>query len=652
MRKKVLITLSALAMAASLAAGTALLAGCGPDGETENLTDKPLAPTTVIADWSKGEISDDIFASGSQGWGWGNGGVFNTWWSADCVTYGEKTAKLSIKPNTDPENEDAEAYDYLGGEMRTYGYYGYGDYQVRMKPAKKDGTASTFFVCTGEYDLNPITNEKNPWDEIDIEFLGQDTTKVQFNYFVNGVGGHEYMYDLGFDASEEFHNYGFRWAEDYITWFVDDKPVYRVEASEGKPMPAASGRILTNYWCGTDEAKGWMGSYSNPGDEGPEYEWIKTSAKVEWTDSTKPKPPEEVDPITPDGEVTEIDLSKVTVGGSLVENDGVYTTEVKDGKLNVTYSDYTHTGKYENVELQGLTSDIKANNVLTAKITNNGTAGTVNVRVNVTATKVGNNDSCNLEAMQDGQTAPTDLNWGGSTFTVEAGNTIEIAIVYDNEREVKNIQFMIDSHVTTVENASGDITISDMTLFTQADGEGETPEEPEEPVTPPTVSDEPANIDLSDATIGGNLVAAGGPYTATVTDGALNISYANMAGGTWQNVDLSGFASDMADHNVFTATVKNNGTASVNLRVDIMGGTVKLNASATMDGEAVNTDLVNGGSYFVIGAGEEVVIEIVYTLGGAAPTSIQFMPDSHVWQDTNSYTGNITVSNLVLKAAK
>ena len=652
MRKKVLITLSALAMAASLAAGTALLAGCGPDGETENLTDKPLAPTTVIADWSKGEIGDDIFASGSQGWGWGNGGVFNTWWSADCVTYGEKTAKLTIKPNTDPENEDAEKYDYLGGEMRTYGYYGYGDYQVRMKPAKKDGTASTFFVCTGEYDLNPITNEKNPWDEIDIEFLGQDTTKVQFNYFVNGVGGHEHMHDLGFDASEEFHNYGFRWAEDYITWFVDDKPVYRVEASEGKPMPAASGRILTNYWCGTDEAKGWMGSYSNPGDEGPEYEWIKTSAKVEWTDSTKPKPPEEVDPITPDGEVTEIDLSKVTVGGSLVENDGVYTTEVKDGKLNVTYSDYTHTGNYENVELQGLTSDIKANNVLTAKITNNGTAGTVNVRVNVTATKVGNNDSCNLEAMQDGQTAPTDLNWGGSTFTVEAGNTIEIAIVYDNEREVKNIQFMIDSHVTTVENASGDITISDMTLFTQADGEGETPDEPEEPVTPPTVSDEPANVDLSKATIGGNLVANGGPYTATVADGKLNISYANMAGGTWNNVDLSGFAADMADHNVFTATIKNNGTASVNLRIDIMGGSTKLNASATMDGEAVNTDLVNGGSYFVIGAGEEVVIEMVYTLGDTAPTSIQFMPDSHVWQDTNTYTGNITISNLVLKAAK
>ena len=647
MRKKVLITLSALAMAASLAAGTALLAGCGPDGETENLTDKPLAPTTVIADWSKGEIGDDIFASGSQGWGWGNGGVFNTWWSADCVTYGEKTAKLTIKPNTDPENEDAEKYDYLGGEMRTYGYYGYGDYQVRMKPAKKDGTASTFFVCTGEYDLNPITNEKNPWDEIDIEFLGQDTTKVQFNYFVNGVGEHEYMYDLGFDASEEFHNYGFRWAEDYITWFVDDKPVYRLEASEGKPMPAASGRILTNYWCGTSAAEGWMGKYSNPGDEGPEYEWIKTSAKVEWTDSTKPKPPEEVDPIVPDGEVIEIDLGKE--GVEAAPSKDVYTVDVKDGKLNVKYNNLV--GGYENVQINGITADIQANNVFTAKITNNGTT-TANVRVNIFANKVGNSESSNLSATQDGVAVKTDTDWGGSFFTVDAGKTIEIVVIYDTERTSTAVQFMLDSHMGDSTARSGDITISDMTLFTHTeDGEGGD-DEPEEPVTPPTVSDEPANVDLSKATIGGNLVANGGPYTATVTDGALNISYANMAGGTWQNVDLSGFASDMADHNVFTATVKNNGTASVNLRVDIMGGTVKLNASATMDGEAVNTDLVNGGSYFTIAAGEEVVIEIVYTLGGTAPTSIQFMPDSHVWQDTNTYTGNITISNLVLKAAK
>ncbi len=644
MRKKFLYLLSALALTATISAGTLMLAGCGPDGQTENLTDEPLKATTTIADWSEGEPGDEIFESN----GWGNGSVFNTYWSSSNVSYENNVAKLTIAENTNPANEESEKYDYLGGEMRTYGYYGYGDYEVRMKPAKKAGTASTFFTCTGDYDTNPNTGEKNPWDEIDIEFLGNDTTKVQFNYFVNGVGEHEYMYDLGFDASEEFHTYGFRWAEDYITWFVDGKPVYRVDATESNPIPSTAGRMLMNYWCGNSEAEGWMGKYSNPGDEGPEYQWVKTSAKVDWTDPNKPKPPEEVDPIVPDGEVIEIDLGKE--GVEAAPSKDVYTVDVKDGKLNVKYNNLV--GGYENVQINGITEDIQANNVFTAKITNNGTEA-ANVRVNIFANKVGNSESSNLSATQDGMSVRTDTEWGGSFFTVDAGKTIEIVVIYDTERTSTAVQFMLDSHMGDSTARSGDITISDMTLFTQADGEaGETPDEPEEPVTPPTVSDEPANIDLSNATIGGNLVAAGGPYTATVTDGKLNISYANMAGGTWNNVDLSGFAADMADHNVFTATVKNNGTASVNLRVDIMGGTVKLNASATMDGEAVNTDLVNGGSYFTIAAGEEVVIEIVYTLGGAAPTSVQFMPDSHVYQDTNSYTGNITVSNLVLKAAK
>lgn len=640
MRKKFLYLLSALALTATISAGTLMLAGCGPDGQTENLTDEPLKATTTVADWSEGE-APAVFESD----GWTNGNPFNVQWTANNVAYENGVAKLTISDN--PDGSEETFTEYYGGEMRTYQYFGYGDYEVRMKPAKKAGTASTFFTCTGDYDTNPNTGKPNPWDEIDIEFLGQDTTKVQFNYYVNGVGGHEYMYDLGFDASEDFHTYGFRWAEDYITWFVDGKPVYRVDATESNPMPSTAGRMLMNYWCGASAAENWMGKYSDPGEEGPEYQWIKTSAKVDWTDPSKPKPPEEVDPIVPDGEVIEIDLGKE--GVEAAPSKDVYTVDVKDGKLNVKYNNLV--GGYENVQINGITADIQANNVFTAKITNNGTT-TANVRVNIFANKVGNSESSNLSATQDGVAVKTDTDWGGSFFTVDAGKTIEIVVIYDTERTSTAVQFMLDSHMGDSTARSGDITISDMTLFTHTeDGEGGD-DEPEEPVTPPTVSDEPANVDLSKATIGGSIVANDGPYTATVTDGKLNISYADMAGGTWNNVDLSGFAADMADHNVFTATIKNNGTASVNLRVDIMGGTVKLNASATMDGEAVNTDLVNGGSYFTIAAGEEVVIEIVYTLGGAAPTSIQFMPDSHVWQDTNTYTGNITISNLVLKAAK
>lgn len=811
MRKKFLYLLSALALTATISAGTLMLAGCGPDGQTENLTDEPLKATTTVADWSEGE-APAVFESD----GWTNGNPFNVQWTANNVAYEKGVAKLTISDN--PDGSEETFTEYYGGEMRTYQYFGYGDYEVRMKPAKKAGTASTFFTCTGDYDTNPNTGKPNPWDEIDIEFLGQDTTKVQFNYYVNGKGGHEYMYDLGFDASEDFHTYGFRWTEDYITWFVDGKPVYRVDATESNPMPSTAGRMLMNYWCGASAAENWMGKYSDPGEEGPEYQWIKTSAKVDWGEIPEPVETEEYEgdwskiaaqavefdksdngvgtdyTITPSadnksakitytkagnydnvnfvvteaaveknwlhltlknnsstatnnirvsvidarenntyavlnafgfgndnllvtnagegtvlslspnmtmeveikfngeadriemmfdsmqanaldksGDVTisdikfdvqgELDIpevpvednngvtingTKVVFGGNVGGQPYVINTDDKTNSMNVTYTNATNNYNTVSADIKAIASD---KNTFTATVKNNGTE-LVNLRVDIVASnKVNENTSvCNLSATMDGEAVNTDLSWGGSFFAIPAGKTVEIEVIYDTSYGPASLQFLIDTAINgDTATHAGDVTFSEMAFSGEA---GETPDEPEEPVTPPTVSDEPANVDLSKATIGGNLVANGGPYTATVTDGKLNISYANMAGGTWNNVDLSGFAADMADHNVFTATIKNNGTASVNLRIDIMGGSTKLNASATMDGEAVNTDLVNGGSYFTIAAGEEVVIEIVYTLGGAAPTSIQFMPDSHVWQDTNTYTGNITISNLVLKAAK
>lgn len=791
MRKKFLYLLSALALTATISAGTLMLAGCGPDGQTENLTDEPLKATTTVADWSEGE-APAMFESD----GWTNGNPFNVQWTANNVAYEKGVAKLTISDN--PDGSEETFTEYYGSEMRTHQHFGYGDYEVSMKPAKKDGTASTFFLYTGPSELDEDGNP-NPWDEIDIEFLGQDTTKVQFNYYVNGVGGHEYMYDLGFDASEDFHTYGFRWAEDYITWFVDGKPVYRVDATESNPMPSTESRILMNYWCGAPAAENWMGKYSNPGEEGPEYQWVKTSAKAigeipepvvieefdgDWNDYEAVAAEFEANANTEttdyevtaaaDGKSAGITWTKAgnysnvsfTVGDAaegknwlhlVLKNNG---DEVVNGRINVRSTANTTSNSYgfgngeelrtnagegtfidlakgEEVEVEiryagtlasveimlnslqandvardgditiseikfatqgeieeiepsenngimiGDTNvkfetslyiintddeantmtvtykDVKGNsyatisagvaavaagkNQFTFTVKNNGTES-VKLRIDILANTV--NSTTAISVTGDSQSS-----WSASDsacVTVAAGVTETVTVTYTGAADTANI--FIDSATWNDETThSGDVTFSALSFGGEA---GETPEEPEEPVTPPTVSYEPANIDLSNATIGGNLVAAGGPYTATVTDGKLNISYANMAGGTWNNVDLSGFAADMADHNVFTATVKNNGTASVNLRIDIMGGSTKLNASATMDGEAVNTDLVNGGSYFVIGAGEEVVIEIVYTLGDTAPTSIQFMPDSHVWQDTNSYTGNITVSNLVLKAAK
>jgi endoglucanase len=129
-----------------------------------------------------------------------------------------------------------------------------------MKAAKCPGVISSFFTYTGR-----------PWDEIDIEFLGDDTTRVQFNYYTKGKGHHEYIYHLGFDASEDFHEYAFDWREDSITWYVDGKAVYKAT----KDIPTTPGQIMMNIWNVADSSADWAGRF----DESylplrAEYQWI------------------------------------------------------------------------------------------------------------------------------------------------------------------------------------------------------------------------------------------------------------------------------------------------------------------------------------------------------------------------------------------
>lgn len=175
--------------------------------------------------------------------GWSNGGMFHCTWVENNVLL--KNGIMRLKIDTDGKG------GYTGGEYRTRQTFGYGMYQVKMKPIKNPGVVTSFFVYTGPTD-------GTVWDEIDIEFLGYDTTRVQFNYFSNGVGGHEFMYDLGFDASKEFHTYGFYWGREQITWYVDGKPVHTVIS---KDIPVTPGKIMMNAWPGIG-VDGWLQPYN------------------------------------------------------------------------------------------------------------------------------------------------------------------------------------------------------------------------------------------------------------------------------------------------------------------------------------------------------------------------------------------------------
>lgn len=185
--------------------------------------------------------------------GWSNGGMFNCTWRANNVSFQDGYLNLTI-------DKDANG-GYSGGEYRTTQTFGYGMYDVSLKAIKNDGVVTSFFTYTGPTD-------GTVWDEIDIEILGKDTTKVQFNYFTNGVGEHEYLYDLGFDASEGFHQYGFLWMPDSITWYVDGKAVYT--ATEN--IPSTPGKIMMNTWpgIGVDD---WLNPYNGATPLTGQYDW-------------------------------------------------------------------------------------------------------------------------------------------------------------------------------------------------------------------------------------------------------------------------------------------------------------------------------------------------------------------------------------------
>ena len=222
---------------------------------TESVAEPVIPEGHAYAEFTKGM---------PLGWecadGWTNGSMFNVTWRRGNVTFNDGNMQLII----DKDKAPTGGIPYSGGEFRSREFYGYGRYEVCMKPIKNDGVVSSFFTYTGPSD-------NNPWDEIDIEFLGKDTTIVQFNYFTDSRGNHEHIHQLGFDAAEDFHTYAFEWHEDKIVWFVDDVEVYSATES----IPVTKSKIMMNAWCGTG-VDGWLNSFDDTTlPLTAEYQWVR-----------------------------------------------------------------------------------------------------------------------------------------------------------------------------------------------------------------------------------------------------------------------------------------------------------------------------------------------------------------------------------------
>ena len=222
------------------------MGGGGNVGPSNNIPNRITPDEAKIATFENGS-AQGFWARNDRG----NGHPFNCEFRSSNVSFDDAIMTLTLNKVNDK---------FVGAEYRTGAKFSYGYYSVSMKAAKCDGVISSFFTYTW-----------GPWDEIDIEFLGDDTTKVQFNYYTNGVGHHEYVYYLGFDASLDFHEYAFDWQPDSITWYVDGRPVYRATQN----IPSHAGNIMMNLWNVADTNADWAGRFDDSHlPVVAQYEWI------------------------------------------------------------------------------------------------------------------------------------------------------------------------------------------------------------------------------------------------------------------------------------------------------------------------------------------------------------------------------------------
>ena len=143
--------------------------------------------------------------------------------------------------------ESASVRQFTSASIASRRRYLYGRFVAELRPTNVSGVITGMFL-----------HRNGPRQEIDLEFLGRDTTRLLVNVYYNpGVEGTklEYGYrgtptliDLGFDAALEFHQYEIEWRSDYILWRVDGRIVCKRVIWEPTPIPHLPMQFNVNLW--------------------------------------------------------------------------------------------------------------------------------------------------------------------------------------------------------------------------------------------------------------------------------------------------------------------------------------------------------------------------------------------------------------------
>jgi len=248
--------------------------------------------------------------------------------------------ELTITPSTNPLE---------GAEIQTLAGYGYGYYEVRMMPSSVSGGVASFFLIGAPDYREP---------EFDIEFLLNAHNQVTFSNHP-GSGGATY-YNLGFDPTADFHNYGILWTPGPgpgVATVADtvDGVIVHSETSANFVASPSGEFIMMNAWSGNANFGGGPPTQNSTS----VYDWVHFTS---WDgESPLPPPPsagtvsisdasfsegnsdtkQETFAVTRSGGTAAFDVSFATSNGSATTADGDYVA--KSGILHFDTNQNTQT---------------------------------------------------------------------------------------------------------------------------------------------------------------------------------------------------------------------------------------------------------------------------------------------------------------------
>lgn len=160
---------------------------------------------------------------------------------SNFASIGDGASRLTLR------RERTSVRDYTSAALSTRDRYRYGRFAADLMPAKVSGLVTGMFL-----------HRNSPRQEIDVEFVGNDTRKLLVNIYFNpgdegtrleyGYRGTPEEIELGFDAADAFHRYEIDWTPERVRWQVDGELVCEREHWDPTPVPHLPMQFHINLW--------------------------------------------------------------------------------------------------------------------------------------------------------------------------------------------------------------------------------------------------------------------------------------------------------------------------------------------------------------------------------------------------------------------